>query len=302
MPACDGGGERARPQSIRNTCMPLTAFAATAALEEAQECVAEARRQLHAGGLPAALAWLEQTPAVSSGATRTSVLQAIILALGEERHWKCLYAANETVGLPRETVLAYHRGLRRLQAAVNSVTPADLPGFKAFNRQCDAALTRWPLCTVGDTPLALEVARCMHWQAPAFHQIADALKADDTPSVKALWHDYALDAEHAIARGQALRMWKLLIIGNPVLNPRHDRYVDASADQYAGVVIRHLRNGMPVETVVARYPLDTPVLQHWMQENATSLRMGLPLTPSDSINWSTVIPHPDPAHPSHPPR
>lgn len=142
----------------------------------------------------------------------------------------------------------------------------------------------------------------MHWQPPAFFQIADALKADDTPLVKALWHDYALDANHSIARGQALRVWKLLIVGNSALDPWHDHYVDASADKYAGVVIQQLRGGMPVEAVAARYPLDNTVLQCWMRDNALSLRMGRPLTPSASINWSTVLPRTEPAHPSHPPR
>lgn len=302
VPACHDGGQGTRPQFIRNTCMPLTAFPATAALEEAEGYVEEARRQLHADGLPAALAWLEQTPAVSSGTARASVLQAILLALCEDSRWKIVYDEDETVGIPRATVLAYHGGLRKLQAAVDRSISTALPGFKAFNRQCAATLTRLPLRKLGDEPLAQEIARCMLWQLPAFFKIADALSADDIALVKALWHDYALDADHYIAREQALRVWKLLIIGKKVLDPNHYDYVNPSADRYAGVVIRQLRSGMPVDKVAARYPLDASVLQSWMRDNARSLQMGDALTPSASIDWSTVMPRPEAVRPAYPPR
>lgn len=281
-------GITVQPYSVSNAGVVQAGAAPAPPLQTTRALANEARGRCIRDGLPAAMTWLEQTPAASSGASHAAVLQAIVLALGNDRRWSCLDSVMKEAGMPPHIVNAHHRALRSLQQAVAQAKPNDLAGFKSFSRLCNDHLTRWPLMAVDNLKLSLQIARCMHWQATAFHNIADEVKAGRTDNLRPLWHAYALGAADGGGSGQGVRVWKLLIIGESVCGPLYDHYVDPTADRYAGVALKELRDGVPVETLLTRYPLDHPVLQRWMREQAEPFQRSMPLMRSASIDWSAV--------------
>lgn len=291
-------GSTVQPYSVSNAGVVHAGAAPPPPLKTTQALANEARECCIRDGLPAAMTWLEQTPAARSGASHAAVLQAIVLALGNDAQWSCSrqHSVMHKVGMPSQQVNAHHRALRSLQQAVAQAKPNDLAGLQSFSRRCDALLTRWPLAFVDNRELSLRVVRCMQWQATAFHHIADEVKAGRTDNVRPLWHAYALGAADGGGRGQGVRVWKLLIIGESVCSPLYSHRVAPTPDEYAGVAFEELRAGVPVETLLTRYPLEHPVLQRWMREQAEPFQRSMPRRSLPSIDWRAVMPGATAAH------
>lgn len=239
------------------------------------------------------MTWLSDTPAAHAADVHGRVLQTIILALGDDRRWKGLSASISYLrnpgGLKDPAPLnQYREALTQLHDKVSQLDRRDLAGLAAFDHCSSTALAVSAGSADSDDAQARAVVRCMGWQEAAFERIAGALQDGGHGEVRTLWHAHALDAGGHIANIQALRSWKLLVIGDWVRGSNSSHYVEPTADHYDGVLVHQLRAGKPAATLFSDYPLDNAVLREWLVEKAPALHRGSRLLPADSIDWKAV--------------